>query len=85
LTHHGDKVLADRVVAIMVDGEAELGADAVGGRDQQRIRVAGGARIEKAPKPPRSAAAPGRAVSRASGAMARTSALPAAMSTPASA
>ena len=81
---HGDEVDADRVVLAGVDRELELGADAVGGRDQDRIAVAGrlrgrrGRRSRRAPP-----SVPARVVARASGLMASTSALPASMSTPA--
>jgi hypothetical protein len=72
-------------MAVALDRQLELGADAVVRRDQQRIAIARGLRSKKPPKPPSSAAAPGRAVARASGAIAFTSALPAAIETPASA
>jgi hypothetical protein len=38
---HGDQVDADGVVAIRLEGDLELAADAVGRRDQHRLRVAG--------------------------------------------
>ena len=45
---HRDEIDADRVVMAGLDGDAQLGADAVIGRDQQRIVVAGRLRIEDA-------------------------------------
>ena len=44
---HGDEVDADRVVPAGVDGELQLGADAVRGRDEQRVGEPGSLRIEK--------------------------------------
>ena len=58
---HGDEVDADRVVPAGVDGDLELGADAVGGGDQDRVLEAGARlRSNSPPKPPISASAPGR-------------------------
>ena len=45
---HGDQILADAVMTVVIDGEFYLGADAVVGGDQQRIPVARGARVEEA-------------------------------------
>jgi hypothetical protein len=36
---HGDQVLADGVVAVPVEGQLELGADAVGAGDQHRLAI----------------------------------------------
>ena len=52
-----------RVVAVGVDGDLQLGADAVGGRDQDRIAIAGGLQVEQraeAAEPAVAAAARGR-------------------------
>ena len=82
---HRDQVLADAGEEARVDGDLELGADAVGRGDQHRILVSRAAfRSNRPPKPPRSASAPGRRVALAAGAMRATSASPASMSTPAS-
>ena len=81
---HRDEVDADRVVHAGLDGDLELGADAVGGRDQDRILKPAAFRSNSPPKPPISASAPGRRVARTSGLIASTRALPASMSTPAS-
>ena len=45
---HRDEVDADAVVAAAVDGELELGADAVIGGDQQGIAIAGRLEVEEA-------------------------------------
>jgi hypothetical protein len=45
---HGDEVDADRVVDAGVDGDLQLGADAVIGRDQDRVGEAGGLEVEQA-------------------------------------
>ena len=45
---HGDEVDADRAVNAGLDGDLELGADAVGGRDQDRIGEAGRLQVEQA-------------------------------------
>jgi hypothetical protein len=44
---HGDQVDADRVVPAGVDGDFQLGADAVIGRDQNRVGEAGGLEVEQ--------------------------------------
>jgi hypothetical protein len=44
---HGHQVDADRGVHLGVDGDAQLGADAVGGGDQQRVVVAGRLEVEQ--------------------------------------
>ena len=44
---HGDEVDADAVVLAGLDGDLQLGADAVGGGDQQRVVVAGGLQVEQ--------------------------------------
>ena len=44
---HGDEVDADRVVPAGVDGDLQLGADAVIGRDQHRIGEARGLKVEE--------------------------------------
>ena len=44
---HGDEVDADGVVLAGVDGELELGADAVGGGDQHRVGVARRLEVEE--------------------------------------
>ena len=44
---HGDQIDADGVMPVMVDGELDLGADAVVAGDQQRVLVAGGLQIEE--------------------------------------
>ena len=43
---HGHKVDADRTVSVGVDGDAQLGADAVVGGDQHRIAEAGPLKVE---------------------------------------
>ena len=48
---HRDEVDADAVVAAAVDGELQLGADAVIGGDQQRIAIAGRLEVEEAAEP----------------------------------
>ena len=45
---HRDEVDADRVVAAALDGDLELGADAVVGRDQDRVDEAGALQVEEA-------------------------------------
>ena len=45
---HRDEIDADAVMAAAVDGELELGADAVIGGDQQRIAIARRLEIEEA-------------------------------------
>ena len=65
---HRDEVDADRVVDAGLDGDLELGADAVVGRDQDRVAESPAAlRSNSPPKPPISASAPGRRVARTSG------------------
>ena len=44
---HGHQVDADRVVEAGLDGDLQLGADAVGGGDQQRVVVAGRLQVEQ--------------------------------------
>ena len=44
---HRDEVDADRVVPADLDGELQLGADAVGGGDQDRVGEAGGLQVEQ--------------------------------------
>ena len=44
---HGDEVDADGVVPAGLDGDLELGADAVGGGDEDRVREAGRLEIEQ--------------------------------------
>src|SRR5690606_8931704 len=39
---HGDQVLSDAVMPVQVQGQAQLGAHAVGARHQYRLLVAGG-------------------------------------------
>ena len=82
---HRDQIDADAVMTSGLDRELELGADAVVRGDQQGIAIARRLEIEEAAKAASSASAPGRAVERASGPMAFTSALPASIETPASA
>ena len=45
---HGDEVDADAVVDAGLDGELELGADAVGGGDQHRVLEAASLEVEQA-------------------------------------
>ena len=45
---HGDEVDADRVVLAGIDGDLQLGADAVIGGDQHRVGEAGGLEVEQA-------------------------------------
>ena len=52
-----------------LDGDLELGADAVRGGNQDRIVKAGGLEVEKAPKPPSPASRRGGAVALANGLM----------------
>ena len=82
---HRDEVDADAVMTAALDRELQLGADAVIGGDQQRIAIARRLEVEKAAE---SAELGVRARPRgrpASGPIALTSALPAAIDTPASA
>ena len=44
---HRDEIDADRVVASGLDGELDLGADAVGGGDQHRVGEAGALEVEQ--------------------------------------
>ena len=67
-----------------LDGELELGADAVGGGDEQRVLEAARLEVEQAAEPADAAQRPVRAVLAASGPIAFTRALPASISTPAS-
>ena len=48
---HRDQIDADRIMAVMVDGELDLGAHAIIARHQQRVFVACRARVKKAAKP----------------------------------
>jgi hypothetical protein len=80
---HRDQIDAQRVVPAQCLGEQELGADPVGGGDQERVGEVLGGRSKTAPKPPSPPIVPGRAVAIAKGPMRRTKALPAAISTPA--
>jgi hypothetical protein len=68
-----------------VDGDPQLGADAVGRGDQQRILVAGGLEVEQRAETAQAGFRAGRRVALARGLIASTSALPASISTPASA
>ena len=83
---HGDQIDADRVENAGVDGDLQLGADPVGGRDQDRVRITRRLEVEE---PAESADLGIRSrsacVVRMSGLIASTRALPASMSTPASA
>src|SRR3546814_4775994 len=47
---HGDKVDSHAVVPVMIDRKFQLRADAVIGRNQQRVLVSNGFQIEKAAK-----------------------------------
>ena len=47
---HRDQVDAHAVMPVMLDRQLQFGAHAVIGRDQQRIGIAGGLRIEKSAK-----------------------------------
>ena len=44
---HGDQVDADGGVQAGIDGDLELGADAVGGADEHRVAKAGGLEVEQ--------------------------------------
>ena len=60
---HGDQIDADAVMAARLDGDLELGADAVRRRDDQRILESGGLEVEQGPESPQRslrAGAPGR-------------------------
>ena len=82
---HGDEVDADGGVPAGVDGDLELGADAVGGGDQDRVLEARGLEVEQRAEAAELGVGARPAGSRAaSGLMASTRALPASMSTPAS-
>ena len=48
---HRDEIDPDRVVDARVDGDLELGADAVIGRDEQRIGIAGRLQVEYPAEP----------------------------------
>ena len=82
---HRDQVDADAVMLAGVDGQLELGADAVVGGDEQRVVIARGLEVEEAAEAAQFGVGAGRAVDLASGAIALTRALPAAIDTPASA
>ena len=73
------------VVAPGGDRDLELGADAIGGGDQHRIAIARCLEIEQAAEAAELGIGARAAVARASGAIALTSAFPAAIETPASA
>ena len=47
---HRDQILADAVKAPRLDGDLELGADAVGGGDQQRVLETGRLEVEQPAK-----------------------------------
>ena len=83
---HGDEVDADRVVVAGLDGDLQLGADAVIGGDQHRIGEAGGLEVEQAAEAADLAigARPARRAHQRLDAS-RPWRLPASMSTPASA
>src|SRR5262245_511849 len=59
---HGNEVDADAVMGASLDGELELGADAVGRRDQKRILEAAGLEVKQAAEPAKAAqkSRPGR-------------------------
>ncbi len=80
---HGDEVDADRVVQPGVDGDLQLGADAVVGGDQDRDRGSPppSGRTSRRSRRDRHRRR-GRRVALTSGLIAWTSALPASMSTP---
>ena len=80
---HGDEVDADGVVPAGVDGDLELGADAVVGGDQDGVHEARRLEVEQRAEAAEvgAGARPARRAA-ASGLMASTSALPASMSTP---
>ena len=81
---HRDEIDADPVVAIAVDRELELGADAVVGRDQQRIVEARRLEIEEAAEAAQLGIGAGARGSLSPAARSPcTSALPAAIETPA--
>ena len=44
---HGDQVDADGVMQAAGDGDLQLGAHAVGGGHQDRVRIPGGAQVEQ--------------------------------------
>src|SRR5699024_7836598 len=48
---HGDKIDADGRKPARLDRDPELGADAIGGRQQNRVAIAGSARIEERREP----------------------------------
>ncbi len=81
---HGDEVDADRLVHAGLDRDAQLGADAVGRRDEQGSVKPAALRSKMPPKPPIAASAPLRAVRRTRPEIAFTSASPRSISTPAS-
>ena len=78
-----DQVDADGVVDAGHEGDAQLGADAVGARHEHRIAAARAPSRNRPPNDPRSDRTPGVKVPRASRLMRRTTSLPASMSTPA--
>ena len=82
---HRDQIDADAVMPPGFDRELELGADAVVGRDQQRIAIAGRLQVEEAAEAAELGIRARPRVERASGPIAFTSALPASIETPASA
>ena len=48
---HGDEIDADAVMGAGLDGELELGADAVGGGDEERVLEAARLEVEQAAEP----------------------------------
>ena len=82
---HGDEIDADRGVARSLDRDLDLGADAIGRRDQDRVGKTGRFEVEKAAEAADLGVRPGRAVLRRSGLIKSTMRLPASISTPAAA
>ena len=80
---HGDQIDADGVVAAGLDGDLDLGADAVIGGHQDRVGKAGPLEVEQPAKAADFRIGPGRAVARTSGLISSTIRLPASISTPA--
>ena len=77
-----DEVGADRVVRPAMNATLQLGADAVGAGDENRIANRPGSSWNSPPNEPMSDRTPAVKVERASERMRRTVSLPASMSTP---
>ena len=82
---HRHQIDADAAMHAGFDGDLDLGADAIGCRDQNRVLEARGLQIEQAAETADFGFGSGRAVARTIGLIRSTSRLPASISTPESA